>query len=156
MGIMRKLNHHHIATLAFATQDSQGFCLYITPLAECDLGGYLRLENDRPRHHKEKVWKWFGCLLGALEYAHRNKVKHKDIKPENILIDEDGSRVYLTDFGLSRDFSNLGNSMTTRSPPLGTRMYFAPECISDGKRTTAVDIFALGCVFAEILGAIGG
>ena len=156
IAIIRKLGHHHITALAFASRDNQGYALYITPYAECDLGHYLGLDRNAFQYEKEKVWKWFGCLLGALDYAHRSGVKHKDIKPENILIDCEGERVFLTDFGLSRDFSSHGNSMTTRLPPMSTEIYFAPECKIDGERTTAVDVFALGCVFAEILGAIGG
>ena len=157
IGIMQKLSHHHIATLAFASKDDYGFKLYISPCAKCDLGHYLDLSNDQYRYDKDQALQWFGCLLAALDYAHRNKVKHSDIKPENILIDDEGKRVLLTDFGLSRDFSNHENSMSVGTPPRGTNNYFAPECLSDkGKRTIATDIFALGCVFTEMLGAMEG
>ena len=156
INIMQKLSHHHIAILAFASKDDYGFNLYILPCAECDLGHYLALSNNQYRYDKALAFQWFGCLLAALDYAHRNKVKHRDIKPENILIDNKGKRVFLTDFGLSRDFSNFENSMSTGSTPAGTGSYFAPECKTAGQRTTAVDIFALGCVFTEILGAMEG
>ena len=155
MNIMRKLSHHHITTLAFSTKDSQGYSLYILPVAQCSLGDYLN-HFAKYSYNKSQVQRWCGCLSGALDYAHRNGVKHKDIKPTNILIDENGDRALLTDFGLARDFSESGVSRTSGPHVVGTPKYFAPECTPTGERTKAVDIFALGCVFAEILNAMAG
>ena len=156
MKVMRKLSHHHITTLAYSTKDRQGFSLYILPVAECDLGAYLETHVKNSKYTQKQIYAWFGCLIGALDYAHRNGIKHKDMKPGNILIDESGERIMVTDFGLAKDFSAQGTSRTTGPVVVGTPKYFAPECTSDGERTEAVDVFALGCIYAEILSYLGG
>ena len=156
VNIMRKLSHHHIATLAFSTRDNQGFNLYISPVAQCSLHDYLDKSDRSGTYEYAQVFRWVGCLVSALDYAHRNGIKHKDIKPANILIDENGERILLTDFGLARDFSAHGASQTTGPVIVGTPKYFAPECTPEGERTEAVDVFALGCVYAEILSSLGG
>ncbi|KAL9115635.1 MAG: hypothetical protein Q9227_000003 [Pyrenula ochraceoflavens] len=159
MDILRKLSHHHIATLAFSTKDSHGFNLYILPVAEWSLDRYLALKlENQGQFNDRQIYRWFGCLTGALAYAHRSGVKHKDIKPANILvkIDKDGDRVLLTDFGLAMDFSDRSSGRTTGPRIVGTPRYLAPECNENDERDQAVDIFALGCVFAEILGFLLG
>ncbi|KAL9617189.1 MAG: hypothetical protein Q9160_007994 [Pyrenula sp. 1 TL-2023] len=171
MDILQKLSHHHIATLAFATKDdgpSDTFNLYILPVADCNLKQYLASKaEDRKRFSARQIYKWFGCLAAALTYAHRSDIKHKDIKPANILVIIDEShekekkgesvpRILLTDFGLAVDFSDRGSSRSTGLPIAGTQHYLAPECTERGERTKAVDIFALGGVFSEILALLLG
>lgn len=156
MRIMRRLSHHHITTLAYSTKDNQGFSLYIMPLAECNLHDYLEHSTNRGKYTEKQTYTWFGCLIAALDYAHRSGIKHKDIKPANILIDEKGERIFLTDFGLAKDFSDHGVSRTTGPLIVGTPKYLAPECTPEGERTESVDTFALGCVYAEILGSLSG
>ncbi|MCJ1285521.1 hypothetical protein MMC26_004861 [Xylographa opegraphella] len=155
INIMRRLVHHHITTLAFSTKDDQGFSLYILPVAECNLGNFLKTSKQSGTYTNAQVYMWFGCLIGALDYAHRCGVVHKDIKPENILIDDEGERVLLTDFGLAKEFSD-GVSRTTGPLIVGTPKYLAPECQEHGDRTESVDVFALGCVYAEILSFLSG
>lgn len=156
IAILRKLSHHHIATLAFSTRDKQAFNLYILPVAECSLESVLGLGREVGKYRDTQIYKWFGCLPSALAYAHRRDIKHKDIKPANILIDSKGDRVLLTDFGLAFDFSDRGSSRTTGSRIVGSPRYLAPECRDNKERTKAVDVFALGCVFAEIIAFLIG
>jgi serine/threonine protein kinase len=156
INIMRKLTHHHITTLAFSTQDHQGFSLYILPVAECNLGDFLERSTKSGKYTEKQAYMWFGCLVSALDYAHRSGVVHKDIKPANILIDKNGDRILLTDFGLAKDLSAHGITRTTGPLIVGTPKYLAPECTPEGERTDSVDIFALGCVYAEILSSLAG
>ena len=93
---------------------------------------------------------FFVCLSEALKYLHESDVRHKDIKPENILIDKSGS-VILTDFGISRRFAK-GRSHVTNNEWKFTRKYACPE-IMKGKRVPRddpSDVFSLGCVFLEM------
>jgi serine/threonine protein kinase len=96
--------------------------------------------------------KAFGCLASGLAFIHKQTIRHKDIKPQNILIHE--GNVLYTDFGFSLDHSALGRSTTTGRPDAFTRRYCAPEVAEHDKRNSKSDIFSLGCVFAEITTAL--
>ena len=94
--------------------------------------------------------RYFICLSEALKYLHESDVRHKDIKPENILIDESGA-VILTDFGISRRFAKHTSHVTNNEWKF-TRKYASPE-IMKGKRVERddpSDVFSLGCVFLEM------
>ena len=93
---------------------------------------------------------YFVCLSQALHYLHEQDVRHKDIKPANILIDQSNS-VILTDFGISRRFPK-NTSHFTDDEAFFTRKYASPEMTEDRRmgRDDASDVFSLGCVFLEI------
>ena len=94
--------------------------------------------------------RYFFCLSAALTYLHDSDVRHKDIKPENILIDQSGA-VILTDFGISRRFAKHTSHVTNNEWKF-TRKYASPE-IMKGKRVNRddpSDVFSLGCVFLEM------
>eukprot|EP00043_Microstomoeca_roanoka_P014475 m.143551 g.143551 ORF g.143551 m.143551 type:complete len:425 (-) comp16020_c1_seq3:326-1600(-) len=87
-------------------------------------------------------------VLKALEYCHANNVVHRDVKPENILISKD-SVVKLCDFGFAR---TLGGPGAIYTEYVATRWYRAPELlVGDTQYGSKVDVWALGCVFAEML-----
>ncbi|WP_161304578.1 protein kinase, partial [Streptomyces sp. SID5785] len=86
-------------------------------------------------------------VLAALGSAHRAGFVHRDMKPENVLIGDDG-RVKVADFGLVRAVDTVTN---TTGSVLGTVSYLAPEQIEDGTATPSVDVYACGVVFYEML-----
>lgn len=98
----------------------------------------------------EMLRSYFICLSQALSYLHSSGVRHKDIKPENILIDESGS-VILTDFGISRRFPKHTPHATNNEWKF-TRKYASPEIMKDKNalRDDPSDVFSLGCVFLEM------
>ena len=93
--------------------------------------------------------KTFGCLSSGLAYMHAMGIRHKDIKPANILIHK-GVVVY-TDFGASKDTLRERECTTEGRPDFLTRKYSAPEVLEHEKRNFAADVFSLGCVFVEVL-----
>ncbi|KAF1999478.1 kinase-like protein, partial [Amniculicola lignicola CBS 123094] len=91
---------------------------------------------------------YFGCLAAALTYLHDSLIRHKDIKPQNILVDK--GNVLLTDFGLSRDFADDVGSTTSGITPASPR-YSPPEVAAYEARNTSADVWSLGCVFFEMV-----
>ena len=87
-------------------------------------------------------------LTSAMAHAHENGIIHRDIKPQNILMDEDGN-VKITDFGIA---TSLGaTSYTQTNSVIGTVHYLSPEQARGGLATMKSDIYALGIVFYELL-----
>lgn len=88
-----------------------------------------------------------GCVARAMSHCHANGVRHLDIKPSNILLNP--YRVYLADFGISRDVS--GQDQTTTDGLPGTEKWRAPELYADhGSSMQLSDIYSLGLVYLNI------
>lgn len=159
--IMRRLAPHHHIIRVFATYVFQReLALILDPVADGgDLASFLQDFRDskdagvEDPKKTETLMSAFGCLANGLAFIHRQTIRHKDIKPQNILIHK-GSVVF-TDFGISRDFSQAGHSTTTGNPQAFTRRYCAPEVAEWDSRNSKSDVFSLGCVFLEIISALG-
>ena len=86
-------------------------------------------------------------ILEALRFAHRRDVIHRDIKPQNIIIDSDG-RVKVTDFGIAR--AGSASTMTEAGSILGTAHYLSPEQAQGQPVEAASDLYSLGVVMYEM------
>ncbi|NDY71918.1 hypothetical protein DO021_10315 [Desulfobacter hydrogenophilus] len=92
----------------------------------------------------------FSMMLDILNGAivvHK-KIVHRDLKPENILVDNDGN-LHIADFGLAKYIEEETRTRTFKGS--GTYPYMAPECWTNQENTVAMDIYALGIIFYEIL-----
>jgi serine/threonine protein kinase len=90
------------------------------------------------------------AIAAGLDMAHRRGITHRDVKPGNVLVGEDG-QVKLTDFGISRNVSDA--TMTSSGIILGTPAYMAPEVAAGREVTTAADLWSLGAtLFAGVEG----
>lgn len=88
-------------------------------------------------------------VLAAVEYAHSRQVIHRDIKPDNVMLDKAG-RAYLTDFGIAKPLG--ATELTATGARLGTPTYMSPEQIRGRKDITAkADLYAVGVMFYEML-----
>jgi serine/threonine protein kinase/tetratricopeptide (TPR) repeat protein len=87
-------------------------------------------------------------ICSGLEAAHSEGVVHRDLKPQNIMLDAQG-RVFLMDFGLARSMELVG--MTRTGALIGTPTYMSPEQARGEKADVRTDVFALGVIFYELL-----
>ena len=97
-------------------------------------------------------WKWAVNIAiqiaSALEMAHKNKIIHRDIKPHNIMITEDGV-AKVTDFGIAKAVSN--STITAFGTTLGSVHYFSPEHARGGYTDSKSDLYSLGVVMYEMV-----
>lgn len=111
-------------------------------------GGSVRQQLRERRFEPHEVFRLVDQIAGALAVAHRNGVIHRDLKPDNILLDEDGN-AYLTDFGIAK--ANLKGEEEEEEGISGSPGYMAPEQIINNPITAQTDIYSLGIMIYEIL-----
>ncbi|KAF1962110.1 kinase-like protein [Byssothecium circinans] len=145
--IMASLSHRHVVRLHATYTLKNDFAMIMSPKADATLRDYLEL-NPRPDQNSP-VYHWFGCLASTFAYLHAQtrKIRHRDVKPTNILVK--GSQIFVSDFGISKD---MWDDLTSTSGPVDARswMYCAPEVAAEDTRGRSSDIFSLGCVFLEM------
>lgn len=146
--------------------------IVMLPVAEKSLQAYI-LETEESLDQKSpQSWAQFGprrnwlmssvpCLAGAVAFLDSQGIRHRDIKPDNILVH--GKNILLTDFGIS--FANTGETEGGLTPTIGTVKYEPPEALFgvEQTRTPAAghrsrygrsgDVWSMGCVMLEMLRA---
>ncbi|KAJ0989109.1 hypothetical protein J5N97_007465 [Dioscorea zingiberensis] len=118
-------------------------------LMESDLHQVIKANDDlTPEHYQFFLYQ----LLRALKYIHTANVFHRDLKPKNILANAD-CKLKICDFGLARASFNDAPSAIFWTDYVATRWYRAPELCGSffSKYTPAIDIWSIGCIFAEML-----
>ena len=95
---------------------------------------------------EEQVLHWFAQIALAIKYCHDRKLLHRDIKPKNVMLTDDGT-CKLTDFGCSKV---LSRSRSLVNSSIGTPYYFSPEMTKVESYSYKTDIWSLGVLFYEI------
>lgn len=144
--LLATLDHPHILGLHDYGQ-VDGAPYVVTPYIA---GGSLRDALRRtPLLPLGEVARYLHQVAAALDYAHRRRVVHRDLKPHNILLRADEAHALLADFGVAR-LLGADASHTDTTLVAGTLAYMAPECFH-GRVSRAADIYALGCVLFQLL-----
>ncbi|HEX6627676.1 MAG TPA: protein kinase [Gemmatimonadaceae bacterium] len=148
ISITARLDHPNIVAL-LDSGEIDGAPFYTMP--------YVRGETLRARLRSEGALRIAEALriardvADALSYAHLHGVVHRDVKPENILLDDE--RALVTDFGIARAIAQAANERLTQPGlAMGTAAYMSPEQ-ADGEREVdaRTDVYSLGCVLYEML-----
>src|SRR5262249_12731383 len=148
---VRALDHTNVVPV-LAYGEERGLLYLVMPLLQESLRERMEREKVLPLVDAAKI---VVQVAAALDAAHGQGIVHRDVKPENILLDVDG-RAHLTDFGIARDADFLkktGSSRTLASTglPVGTPEYMAPEQLRGEAVDHRVDIYSLGVVLYELL-----
>lgn len=142
-----KLRHPNIVAV-YSAGEADGLLYFVMELVPGEsLRDLLAREGTVAPERGEKI---LHELAMALDYAHANGIVHRDVKPENILLDRDTGRAMLTDFGVARALENSGN-MTGTGMILGSPRYMSPEQAT-GEQTLdgRSDLYALALVGYEM------
>ncbi|MEV0120217.1 Stk1 family PASTA domain-containing Ser/Thr kinase [Streptomyces sp. NPDC050703] len=139
-----RLSHPNVVGVFDQGTDGAYVYLAMEYVAGCTLRDVLR---ERGALQPRAALDILEPVLAALGSAHRAGFVHRDMKPENVLIGDDG-RVKVADFGLVRAVDTVTNTTGT---VLGTVSYMAPEQIEQGTADTRVDVYACGVLLYEML-----
>lgn len=144
--LIARLEHPYIVPLYDFWREPEGAYLVMRWLR----GGSLHdLLSQQGAMGLEDTVSMLEQLSQALHTAHRGKVIHRDIKPGNILLDEDGN-AYLADFGIAKDHA-LTEAVTNPDAVIGSPDYLAPEQARSEAVTPQTDIYSMGVVIYEML-----
>ena len=144
-----QLNHPNIVDI-YSVDESAGLVFFVM--------AYIPGDNLAKRLHDhgamgiEETRRILRDVGDALAYAHERGVVHRDIKPDNILIDEGSGRPMVTDFGIARAVTDGDNRLTATGIAIGTPTYMSPEqAAGDREIDGRSDLYALGIVAYQML-----
>ena len=142
--IMKRLQHPFILTLHYAFQNPKSIYLI---LDYCPNGDLLDLIEKKGTLDLQISRFYLAEMILALEYLHSQDIIYRDLKPSNILVDEQG-HIKLADFGLAKENVNNKNPAMTLA---GTPAYLPPETINQRGTSKSGDIYGLGPLLFEML-----
>ena len=115
-------------------------------------GRSLRVRMSQGPIPAPQVFAVIHGVLQALDYAHRHSIVHRDMKPENVLISDEGM-VKVADFGIARltDDSGIGGTATKTGTTVGTPLYMSPEQVASSKVDGRSDLYSTGIMLYELV-----
>jgi len=142
------LSHAHIVPI-YDVGERDGIAYFVMTIVT---GGSLATLIERePRQQVDEVRRFLCEVADALAYAHLRGVIHRDVKPDNILLDADNGRVMVTDFGIARAVES-GTRLTVTGMAIGTPTYMSPEqALGEREVDGRSDIYSLGVLGYQML-----
>jgi hypothetical protein len=122
---LKTLSHRHLVKLISSYTDQNWVGLVMKPVADRNFEHFLSNEDIDQIDRQTCLRRFFGCLATAVDYLHQKQIRHKDIKPANILVKN--RAVLLTDFGTSHNWSDDTRNTSNGTSVGFTKRYCAPE-----------------------------
>ncbi|KAL1916930.1 uncharacterized protein VTP21DRAFT_5127 [Calcarisporiella thermophila] len=146
ISLMKELRHDNIVRLHDVNHTENKLCL-IFEYMDSDLKRFMDTHGKNGALEPQTIKSFMYQLLTGIAFCHENRVLHRDLKPQNLLINSRG-QLKLADFGLARAF---GIPVNTFSNEVVTLWYRAPDVLL-GSRTyaTSIDMWSAGCIMAEM------
>lgn len=141
--LLSELMHPFLGNLRYSFQDTEKLYIVTDYLEGGDLGYYMHVKKKKFTENQAKFI--IANIIIALEFVHGNGVIHRDVRPENVVFNEQGY-LSLIDFGLARVFVKNNSADTS-----GTPCYMAPEILLRQNYSYTSDFFGLGVILHEIM-----
>jgi serine/threonine protein kinase len=150
ISLMKELRHTNIVRLHDVIH-TESRLLLVFEFMEQDLKKYMDTHGNKGALDPATIRSFMFQLLKGTAFCHENRVLHRDLKPQNLLINRRGD-LKLADFGLARAF---GIPVNTFSNEVVTLWYRAPDVLL-GSRTysTSIDVWSAGCIMAEMISGV--
>ncbi|KAE8319809.1 kinase-like domain-containing protein [Aspergillus transmontanensis] len=146
ISLMKELQHENILSL-YDVVHTENKLMLVFEYMDKDLKRYMDTHGNRGQLEPGLIKSFVYQLLRGVAHCHENRILHRDLKPQNLLINTKG-QLKLADFGLARAF---GIPVNTFSNEVVTLWYRAPDVLLGSRSyNTSIDIWSIGCILAEM------
>ncbi|XP_034521425.1 rhodopsin kinase GRK1 [Ailuropoda melanoleuca] len=150
--ILAKVHSRFIVSLAYAFETKTDLCLVMTVMNGGDIRYHIYNVNaENPGFQEPRAAFYTAQIISGLEHLHQRAIVYRDLKPENVLLDDDGN-IRISDLGLAVE---LKDGQTKTKGYAGTPGFMAPELLRGEEYDFSVDYFALGVTLYEMIAARG-
>ncbi|XP_059234044.1 rhodopsin kinase GRK1 [Mustela nigripes] len=150
--ILAKVHSRFIVSLAYAFETKTDLCLVMTLMNGGDIRYHIyNVNEENPGFQEPRAVFYTAQIISGLEHLHQRGIVYRDLKPENVLLDDDGN-IRISDLGLAVE---LKDGQTKTKGYAGTPGFMAPELLRGEEYDFSVDYFALGVTLYEMIAARG-
>ncbi|XP_074521983.1 rhodopsin kinase GRK1 [Halichoeres trimaculatus] len=150
--VLAQVHSRFIVSLAYAIQSQTELCLVMTIMNGGDLRYHIyNVDEDNPGFNESRACYYAAQIIQGLEHLHQKRIIYRDLKPENVLLDNQGN-VRISDLGLAVE---LTEDQVKTKGYAGTPGFMAPELLRGEEYDFSVDYFALGVTLYEFMAAKG-
>jgi cyclin-dependent kinase len=148
ISLLKEMRDDYIVSLYNIVHSDSHKLYLVFEFLDLDLKKYMESIPEGEGLGADMIKRFMSQLIKGTKYCHSHRILHRDLKPQNLLIDKEGN-LKLADFGLARAF---GVPLRTYTHEVVTLWYRAPEILLGGRQySTGVDMWSIGCIFAEMV-----